>query len=183
MPRTQHEKSLYTHLLNYILCITAALMALQGCTTYQVSLNNQVVYTPPPLFNGYSISDKGLRACVAATIAEKNLTQAEQVTQLICEDREIGSLQGVEIFSNLSTAGFSNNQLTTVDHIDTLEHLKHLNLSSNNIVDVSSLSHLQKLESLNLNGNHALNCNSLTSVKARLPHAQSLKIEAPTHCH
>ena len=110
---------------------------------YEVTLNNQPVYTPEPLFGDYVIADAALKTCVQQTIADKKVTRVEQLTQLDCSDAGITSLEGLQRFLSLGEVDLSNNQIS----------------------DASTLAAFKQLTYLNLRGNAALVCDSLQAVQ------------------
>ena len=59
-------------------------MALTGCSHYEVLLNDNLVYTPPPLFTDYLLVDAALRGCIGQTIKDQNITEAEGLKNLNC---------------------------------------------------------------------------------------------------
>lgn len=155
----------------------AAIVAIiTGCSRYSVSINQNVLYEPPTLFSQYDLADATLKECVRSTIAEKGLTKAEQLTQLICGPGDIANLSGIETFAHIEHLGLSRNQIEQIDVLEKLPHLKQLQISHNQIKDFSALKTLDKLVFLNSSGNNKAACGSF-----ELPQ-QSLEKVLPKHC-
>lgn len=130
--------------------------ALGGCNRYQVSLNNNEIYSPPPLYAKFELLDDALHTCVQQTIADQRVHNVKQLTALRCSNAGIRSLAGLEHFA----------------------WLKRLDLSANSITDGASLRALTRLQYLNITDNPQLDC-------AELPKADTLndaEILAPAHC-
>jgi len=134
------------------------LLTLSACASYQVSLNEQIVYQPPVLLSNYDIPDPALKACVSAAIKEQSITEAEQLKQLVCPPGEIQTLNGLEVFEKLETLGLEGNQIIHIATLGLLAALNTLNLKDNQINDISALSALSSIQLLNVKGNSSLSC-------------------------
>jgi Leucine-rich repeat (LRR) protein len=134
--------------------IWIVLMSLGGCARYQVTLNEQPLYSPPPLYSQFEVADEALKNCLHQTIADKHITHANQLTQLVCRHAGIKSIQGLEGF----------------------DALEELDLSHNTLRDVKPLQSFSKLRLLKINDNPDLLCDTLP--QARL----GLQIINATHC-
>lgn len=154
--------------------LTLILLILSSCSSYQVSVNERVVYEPPALFTNYDVSDIALKACIKSVIEEQSISKAGQLKQLICPPGEIRSLLGLEVFEKLETLGLGANQIESVGVVGLISTLRSVNLADNQIDDIRPLSALTSLELLNIKGNAALNCENArkalieTNVKATL---------------
>jgi len=137
------------------------LSALCACSRYAVSINENIIYQPPPLFSSYSIADVTLKQCVQNTIAENNLTKAERVLRLICPPGEIKSLAGLEVFDNLEYLGLSGNKVSNIKVVENMLRLKQLKLGQNNVEDFSPAKRLSHLLVFDARGNKDANCASL----------------------
>lgn len=135
-----------------VLFVAAALF---GCERYAVTLNQQPVYTPPPLFSDFSLEDKPLLDCVRQTIMDKKVVRAEQLTVLTCRHAGVRSLQGLAQFPAL----------------------QELDLSFNQLEDAAALANLPKLTRLRIDHNPSLQCASLAELKQT-----GVAITAPEHC-
>ncbi len=147
-----------------------------GCSRYSISVNDNVVYEPPALFQEYTITDASLKQCIQETIAESRLTSAEQLTQLICPKGDIRSLVGIEVFSSIEQLGLADNALTRIGLLNNLPKLKQLNLSNNDIHDFSVIFQLKELKYLSAERNKHADCESLQLPK------QKMEIIMPSHC-
>ena len=143
-------------LLRSVIGITLLGSFLLGCSGYQLTVNERVIYTPEELFDGYVIEDQALAACVEQFIADNKITAASQLEELNCSHAGIASLQGLEAFAGLI----------------------RLKLTDNEIVSVQPLLEMQRLSVLQLEGNKGLNCEELALLERRL----SLTVSAPKHC-
>ncbi len=143
-------------LLRSVIGITLFGSFLLGCSGYQLTVNERVVYTPEELFADYQIEDEALAACVEQVIADNKITSAVSLEELNCSRAGITSLQGLESFAGLI----------------------RLKLTNNAIVSVQPLLEMQRLSVLQLEGNAELNCEELGLLQRRL----SLTVGAPRHC-
>ena len=134
------------------LSLTAVLF---GCERYAVTLNQQPVYTPPPLFSDFSIADKALSDCIKQTIVDKKVVKAEQLISLTCRHAGVTSLQGLQQFPAL----------------------QELDVSFNQLQSAAPLAKLAQLTRLKIDNNPALECASLTQLKQA-----ELEITPPAHC-
>lgn len=140
--------------LRYIL-LYSTVAALFGCERYAVTLNQQPVYIPPPLYSDFKVADKALMNCLKQTIADRKVVRTEQLTSLTCRHAGVASLEGLDHFA----------------------FLQELDLSHNQLVDAQSLGLLTQLKVLRIQENAKLKCETLTS----LPQS-GLKVTAPDHC-
>lgn len=166
--------------LNGLLII--ALLA--GCG-YAVSVNDNVVYTPPKLFTGQHITDKNLAACVEQTILDQEITEARNLKRLNCTNAGISSLAGLEIFAGLEELNLADNALQNIEELKHLAQLRVLILTNNSLQNVAPLLTLLKLYSLDLAGNAGLSCNDLKQLEknwAELSLTQSTTLIKPEHC-
>lgn len=134
------------------------------------------MYEPPTLFSQYELADAALKECVRSTIAEKGLTKAEQLTQLICAPGNILDLTGIEVFAYIQHLGLSKNNIENIDTLEKLPRLQQLQISHNHVKDFSVLKHLDKLVFVNSDGNNEAACSSL-----ELPQT-SIEQVLPKHC-
>lgn len=135
-------------------CAWMPLAVLSGCGPYQVTLNEQPIYIPPPLLSQFQVADQALKNCLRQTIADNNITRVEQLTRLVCRHAGVGSLEGLETFVEL----------------------EELDLSHNRLRDLKPLQNLKKLRLLKLNDNPDLQCETQPAVRA------GLNLITTTHC-
>ena len=128
---------------------------LVGCNRYQLTFNEQPVHTPPKLFAGYRISDPALRNCVAQTIADREVTEAQGLKRLLCSNAGIAALDGLQVFAALET----------------------LNLASNALTTVAPLLEMPSLVRVDLSGNPGLDCEAAAALTAR-----GIATTMPSHC-
>ncbi len=147
-----------------------------SCSRYSVSVNNNVVYEPPGLFSNYIVKDPSLASCIDATIAENNLTAAEQLQRLVCPPGEIISLEGIESFTAIEYLGLENNQIVDLHPISALSQIKQLNVKDNDIRNFTPATSLERLKFLDSHGNIHANCDSLKTTR------KTLTIKLPSHC-
>lgn len=119
--------------------LTAVLVCLTGCSRYAFSVNENRVYTPPPLFNDYQIADKSLAACVERSIAEQAISRASQLRKLECVSAGVRSLSGLEVFSGLRTINLADNQLRSVRVLMGTQAQTRVNLQGNSGLDCVEL--------------------------------------------
>lgn len=146
-----------------------------ACSDYSLTINDRRIYDPPGIFTNFHLPDAALQKCIDQTIKEGSLTAAKQLYKLQCPEKDISSLDGIELFNELRILGLEGNLLEGVDELPALKHLEQLNLANNQLVDVAALRELTQLQYLNLEGNKDLKCNQL----------EELDIEnliAPEHC-
>lgn len=164
------------HVFLAALCVVLTAI-FTGCGRYAISVNENTVYEPAPLFGEYSIADAALKTCVKHTIAEKRLTKAEQLKQLICPAGEVTSLEGLEIFTNLEHLGLAENRVTHIALLSQLTKLSRVNLRDNRVQNFRPLHVLQQLSQLDARGNSNADCSTLT------PLTSSVKdIQLPREC-
>lgn len=168
------SKSLYTFSGLFL----AALIA--GCKHYSVSLNNNVVYTPPPLFKKFSITDKYLRACVEQTIIDQRITKAEDLKQLNCSHAGISSLAGLETFYAIEQLNLSENILQSIVPLSHFSKLQILIVRKNNLTNAEPLLHMLALQELDISENTQLGCSDIKQFVANAQH--DLKLTLPEQC-
>ncbi len=147
METAMFQLKYYPVLIRYFLFLTL-FTSLISCSRYEFSINDRVVYTPPPLFSGFSISDPFLRTCVKSAIAEENVTRADQLQRLLCPPGAINSLDGIEIFTNLNQLGLAENNVASIAQLTELDELRHLNLKGNDNLLCKDLDQLKKVEAI-----------------------------------
>lgn len=157
------------------------LFALSACSSYQVSVNDNLVYTPLPLFDEYTLSDTALENCVRQTIADEKITGARQLTRLSCTHAGISDLSGLEKFAGLQELNLSDNSLRHIAPLARLGKLRWVLLRNNQLEDASPLLSLIKLENLDLSGNKNLPCDDMAQLHTAAKENQG-GITPPEHC-
>lgn len=155
--------------------------ALASCKNYSVSVNNNMVYTPPPLFKNFTIADSHLRDCVQQTIIDNHITKAEDLKQLNCSNAGIASLAGLETFHAITHLNLAENNLTAVAQLSTFDQLRVLILRKNNLTSTEPLLHLLQLRELDIASNDKLNCGDLAQLLANF-HKGELTAVLPEQC-
>ena len=151
MPVKPQRKSLLT-----LLSVIFATCFISGCNRYQVTVNEQPVFQPAPLFKTQRIADSALAACINQTIVDQNITKPSQLSTLNCAHAGITSLEGLPVFMQL----------------------KVLNLSGNQLTDIKPLLFLPNIEAVSLSENPKLNCHDAQQLIGQV----TVQVVAPTHC-
>jgi len=129
-----------------------------ACGSYDVSLNNQILYEPPLIITVKNISDVNLTSCINQTLLDEKITALNQLTRLSCTYAGITSLEGLQQF----------------------EKLKEINLSNNEVRDILAVFAMENLDTLHISGNPELRCSQLASLKSNSP--TDIFIKPPSHC-
>jgi Leucine-rich repeat (LRR) protein len=151
-----------------------------GCQNYSVSLNDNVVYTPPSLFKDFVIADLHLRACVEQTITDNRITKAEDLKQLNCSHAGIASLAGLEKFYSIEQLNVSENALQSIAPLSNFSKLKVLILRKNNLTNAEPLLHMLALQELDISENAKLTCGDVKQFANT--HSGNLKLTLPEQC-
>ena len=157
------------------------LISVSGCSHYSVSLNDKLVYTPPPIFDDYQIDDRQLKTCVEQTLYDQHITKAEDLTQLNCSHAGIKSLNGLSKFFALEALNLSDNHIEEIAELKNLGRLKQLILAQNAITDAAPLLSLLHLRNLNLEVNPNLACADLIQLQQSLA-SNLLELKLPRQC-
>ncbi|RYY75174.1 MAG: leucine-rich repeat domain-containing protein [Gammaproteobacteria bacterium] len=152
-----------------------------GCKSYSVSLNNNTIYTPLPLFNDFAIGDTHLSDCVEQTINDKKITKAEDLKQLNCSHAGISSLAGLEKFYHLEQINLSENNLQSISALKNFSKLEVLILRKNNLTSAEPLLGMLALRELDVSENVKLACNDLKQLAANT-NKDDLKLTLPEQC-
>lgn len=170
-----HSKSLL------LFCGLVTSLLTSGCKNYSVSVNENVVYTPPSLFKDYQLADAQLHKCVEQTISDLHITDAEGLTRLNCSNAGIKSLAGLDKFFALKELNLADNQLADIGEIGQLGRLEKLVLTKNNIKNPAPLLHLLHLTQLHLDQNPQMTCKDLLQLQQNLNN-QKVDLLLPTQC-
>ena len=152
-----------------------------GCKTYSVSLNNNVVYTPPSLFKDFTIVDTHLRACVEQTIIDNHITKADDLKQLNCSHAGIRSLAGIEKFYAIEQLNLAENSLQSFAELSNFSQLGILILRKNNLTNAEPLLRMLALRELDISDNAKLACGDVKQF-TKNAHQGNLKLILPEQC-
>ena len=136
------------------------LLCLSACGTYDLAVNDKIVYTPLPLFEDYEIADEALRACIERTIASDKVTAASQLSALNCAKAGVVKLDGLSVFTEIERLRLSGNSIDDLGELVSLTLLQELYLDDNSLTEVVPLYQLPALRFVDLAGNDALLCPS-----------------------
>ncbi|WP_323816310.1 leucine-rich repeat domain-containing protein [Cellvibrio sp. NN19] len=170
-----HSKSLV------LFCGLVTSLLTAGCKNYSVSVNENVVYTPPAIFKDFQLADSLLHDCVEQTIYDLHITSAEELTRLNCSNAGIKSLTGLDKFFALKELNLAENQLTDISTIGQLGRLEKLILSKNQIKNPAPLLNLLHIKQLYLDNNPQMTCNDLIQLQKN-PSNQKLDLLLPAQC-
>ncbi len=174
---TSRPTSFTQFLKHMTLCLfTATLLA--GCSRYQMTFNDNVVYTPPPLFTAFTTEDSALRNCLDQAIKDSAVTAPEELQQLTCSHAGLQSLKGIEIFSNLKQVNLGNNSLTDPEPLRYLSKLEVLLLNDNRLQSASVLLTLPRLQQADLSNNPSLACGDLLQLQQQ----STVALTLPQQC-
>ena len=152
---------------------------------YAVSVNDNIVYTPPSIFSDYRIADKNLADCIQQTIVDREVTSARDLKRLDCSNAGINSLAGLEIFVGIEELNLAENNLQSLDELKQLTQLRVLILSNNSLTSIAPLLSLLKLQSLDVAGNSRLGCEDLAQLEqnwAELSLTLPARLVKPVQC-
>ncbi|MFV0476457.1 MAG: hypothetical protein ACK5ME_01330 [Parahaliea sp.] len=152
-------------------------LVLASCKTYDIFVNDTVLYTPRPLFTNYTMVDPALQDCVKSAIDRYKVSEATQLQILSCSDMGINTLTGLAVFTGLRQLNLSDNALSDISELSSLGALSEVDLGNNHIVDALPLAELQALDMVDLTNNQTLRC----------PKRQALlrvvALHLPSHCN
>ena len=158
--------------------ILAMAALLGGCADYSFTVNERVVYTPEPLFSGYSIADPALSECVAQHIADALITDPQALDALNCSHAGVESLDGIQVFSKLLRLKLSKNRIVELQPLADMAALQELRLDDNAVESITPIQDLPELQYLDLRGNSALRCAGLSAFRRHT----GLNLQVPAHC-
>jgi len=100
-------------------------------------------------FDVYFNVDYRLRGCAIS----KGGTQIKMFKKLVCPNKDIQSIFGINVLINLDYLDLRGNKIKDIHPLATLTSLKYLQLRDNDIVDINPLVSLVNLSSLDLDNN------------------------------
>tara|TARA_R110002110_G_scaffold415561_2_gene650981 strand:+ start:214920 stop:215420 length:501 start_codon:yes stop_codon:yes gene_type:complete len=151
------------------------LVSLTACTNYDFTVNDQLVYTPQPLFSDFEVTDTALRGCLEQTIMDNRVTAAAQLEALDCSNAGIRDLTGIGAFTGLRYLRLSDNLVRNLVELRAMDDLQTLYLDNNAVVDPVPLYGLRSLQVLDLSGNSTLQCPDSSAL-------QGFDVTLPRHC-
>jgi Leucine-rich repeat (LRR) protein len=157
------QKNIFFTGMGTLLCS----LMLTACADYSFHINEQTVYTPPPLFKDYKLADRALHRCMEQTIKDNNVTAAEQLSRLNCSSAGIESLAGLERFRHIRELNLANNQLTDVEPLRQLSRLEVLILRENQLQSAAPLLNLVRLVRADLSDNPEVPCGDARQLAAQ----------------
>lgn len=164
-----------------LLAVVAVLGLLSACSHYDVSINDNVLYTPKPLLTDYQVADTHLADCIGQTISDDKVTRAIDLKRLRCTHAGIETLAGIEAFYGLVQLDLGDNAIANVAPLEKLSQLEMLRLSNNQIVSAEPLLRLIKLIDLDLEENPIADCRDILQLKQAVQSNNGLLL-APQHC-
>ena len=110
-PPSQHKRvvRMNRYLSPYLVCV--AFLLLGACESYDFSVNENVVYSPAPLFSDFEAADNTLQKCLVDAVAGGKITQANQLKTLNCSQAGVTNLAGIETFTGISRLKLSSNSI------------------------------------------------------------------------
>lgn len=167
---------------SYVLATAiGSLGLLSACSNYDVSINDNVVYTPKALLQDYQVADANLANCIAQTIKDDKVTRAVDLTRLRCTHAGIESLEGIGTFYGLVQLDVSDNLITDVKPIERLSRLEVALLGNNQISSAEPLLRLIKLVELDLEENPIKDCRDVAQLKNAVQENDGMLL-APQSC-
>jgi Leucine-rich repeat (LRR) protein len=115
-----------------------------ACGQYPVTLNERPLYSPPDIYNEFTLADEALKNCVRQTLLDQKITKPEQLKRLICRYAGISNLEGLNHFFALQELDLAHNNLQNTSVLAELKELHLLKLSENPKLDCSDLAHLKQ---------------------------------------
>jgi Leucine-rich repeat (LRR) protein len=171
--------------LGTVLAISSLTLAMFGCkgqnnsvstpqtvTSASISSSNQNTIKLTPI-NSLSITDYSLELCIKNTGRE----YIEEITALICNNKGIQYLDGIEQLSELKTLHLNFNQIYDINSLVELKNLTSLYLSGNQIQNLEPLSELTELTELGIQKNYVQDLSplqSLSSLKSLHTHSNRI---------
>lgn len=162
--------------ISRLLPVLFSALLVVACGTYDVTINEAVVYRPKGQFSDFQIADAALSDCVTQSIVDGDIREATQLEQLNCSDAGIESLQGLATFTGLTHLKLSGNRIRNLMELSGLTRLQELYLDGNVVIDPVPLYPLPALRVLDLSNNDGLQCPE----DARFDHLQQLSL--PSRC-
>ena len=129
----------------FIPLVTLVTALISGCQGYDFKVNDTVVYRAPTPFTDFDVDDPALAACIEQTIADQDITRADDLKALNCSHAGIANLAGIEAFTRLRALRMSSNSIADVEPLARLPDVLELYLADNQIENAAPLLQLEKL--------------------------------------
>ena len=153
-----------------------ALLLIAACESYDFTVNENLVYSPKPLFSDFEAADSALQQCLEQAVVDGKITSASELHILNCSHAGVNSLAGIERFTGISRLKLSSNSIRDISPLAALTILEVALLDNNQLIDTTPLVQLSALRELNLVGNDELLCPS----DSKLMTVETLLV--PGHC-
>jgi|GEM_PF-980363 len=111
----------------------------------------------PILISDVNFVDANLASCVLEIATSNNWIKIKDITKLVCGNKNIVNLQGLEKFTSLTYLDLSLNKIVNILPLSGLTSLTILFLGDNQINDISAVSNLLALNELSLRTNQIAN--------------------------
>ncbi len=115
-----------------------------------------------------AIEDTALESCLRSSMNKPEgaipISEARQVTSLICTKAEVSSLAGIEPMTGLTTLSLWESKLVDISPLAGLTALTNLQLGNNDIYDITPLAGLVNLQRLGLQNNQIHDLDSLATL-------------------
>ncbi|MEM8661257.1 MAG: hypothetical protein AAGF35_10260 [Pseudomonadota bacterium] len=152
------------------------IMLICGCSNYDFTVNDRVIYTPEPLFSDFSVADSALRDCLREAINDQKATSASDLSSLSCVQAGVESLAGLSTFTELESVTLSSNNIVDISPLGALTILQVAYLDNNKIIDAVPLYDLPALQLVDLTANPHLLCPDISSL------LRVDDVRLPEHC-
>lgn len=152
---------------------------LSGCSGYEYTLNDRVVYTPPPSPTIEGISDAALANCAQQALLDQGVSKPSMLKQLSCSHAGIADLGGIDQFTGLEKLNLSDNKLETIEPLRSLPHINELYLARNQLSSIAELRDFTSLVKLDVRENELLSCGEIEPL---LKIFSGLELSPLDHC-
>jgi Leucine-rich repeat (LRR) protein len=167
--------------LGAAITISSLSLAMLGCggssssslTEEKAQIQADISLQQTPL-STLSISDYALDKCIKETGRE----YIEDITTLVCNNKGIQILEGINDLTQLKSLHLSFNEINDITPLVELTKLKTLYLGGNNIHNLDALSELSELTELGIQKNYVQDLSPLQSLNTlRSLHTHSNQIQ------
>lgn len=172
MKKTLPLTSLAFLLLTLLLTITA-------CSSYQVVLNNNVLYTPSNMPPPSLLSDPNLQGCLNQQLSIAGSDDPESISLLACPSSGVQSLDGIGQLPNLEQLELSDNQINDLSPLLSLKKLRVLSVRNNRVTNINALMSLPLLRFVALQGNNGIACRQLDNLEDKVGNS----LNRPANCN
>ncbi len=157
-------------MLKKLIFLLYTTLLLDACSLnpYEISLNDNILYSPTGNNIEEVVEDPGLQGCINTYLNNNPPANLEAISQLSCTDAGITSLIGLNNVPNISLLDLSNNRIADLSPLIYLRNLRILRISHNSIRNISSLYNHRMLNFIDLSGNDLIPCRQLEQLESRL---------------